>query len=97
MPGARVATDGNEDGAGQRKQVITLGLVQPERSGDRVEDHRRGVLAAALFQPGVIVDADAGESCELFATQPWNASMPFALHPHVFRIEAGPARAEEVP
>jgi xanthine dehydrogenase YagT iron-sulfur-binding subunit len=50
-------------------KVGACGLVQLERPGERVEDVLGGVVAAALFEPQIVVRADPGEHRQLLAAQ----------------------------
>jgi hypothetical protein len=59
-------------------------LVQPQRAGERVDHLRGGVVVAALFEPKVIVRADAGEQRQLITAQPWNTAAAEAAQPDVF-------------
>ena len=50
-------------------QVRSRVFVELERSGERVEDMRGGVLVTALLEPDVVIGADAGEHRDLLAAQ----------------------------
>jgi len=55
--------------AGQGAQVNGGVIVEPEGTGQGVEDVIGGVTIAALFQTDVVVGADAGKHRELLAPQ----------------------------
>ncbi len=54
---------------GEPEQVLALVRIEQQRPRDRVQHLRRGVDVAALLQPGVPGDADAGERGDLLAAQ----------------------------
>ena len=52
-----------------------LGLVEPQRLGQGVEDALRGAGEAAAFHADVVVDRDAGEHRHLLAAQSRHAAV----------------------
>jgi hypothetical protein len=54
---------------GQLVQVVVLGLVQLQRTGQSIDDLRAGPGLLAAFQAGVVVDADPGQGGQLLAAQ----------------------------
>jgi hypothetical protein len=49
------------------QQVGAFGVVQLERSGDGVQDRGADAGQAAAFECSVVLDADAGQRCDLAA------------------------------
>ena len=82
--------------ARQGAKVIVLGLAQPQRARQRVDGGERRVDGAALFQPDVPVDADAGELGDFFAAQAGRAPPACRQGGRPFGPQPLPARAEEV-
>ena len=78
-------------------QVLSLGLVESQRSGDGVEDLRRDAGEIAALHPGVVVAAHPGEHRDLLATQPGHPAAAAADDPGLVGGEAGPAGAKELP
>jgi hypothetical protein len=56
-------------GLGELVQVGRCVVVEPERAGDRVEDLGGRMVVTALFEPRVVLGADAGEHRELVPAQ----------------------------
>jgi hypothetical protein len=55
---------------------VALGVVEPENVGEGVQ-HRAGrVDVSALFELGVVVDADVGQHRYFLAAQPSHAASP---------------------
>jgi hypothetical protein len=54
--------------------VRALGLVKPERAGDRVEHAVGDALHVPALDPGVVGNADAGEDGDLLAAQAGDAA-----------------------
>ena len=46
-----------------------LGLVELERAGERLQHGLGDAAGVATLEPRVVIDADAGEDCDLFATE----------------------------
>jgi hypothetical protein len=83
--------------ASEVEQVDTFGLVEPERTGDGVEDAVGHACEVALLQPGVVVGGHTREHRDLLTTQ--------AGHPAVAAVDGqaglfggdlGPAGDKEV-
>jgi hypothetical protein len=49
--------------------VRTLGFIKLKRSGERVQDVLRDPVQVPPLKPGVVVDADSGEQCDLLAAE----------------------------
>ena len=60
-------------GAREVEQVRPLGLVELQRPRERLEDGVGDTAHVAALEPGVVVDADAGEQRDLLAAQARNA------------------------
>ncbi|WP_343600077.1 hypothetical protein [Mycobacterium sp.] len=52
---------------GETPEVDECLLVESQRTAERVDDGRRRVVIATLFEAGVVGGAHAGRRCELFA------------------------------
>ncbi len=70
--------------------------VQPERRCDGLHDVRAGPNPAALLEPGVPGEADAGELGDLLAAEARRSATPSGRQADVLRREASPAGPEEV-
>ncbi|GAB3844189.1 hypothetical protein GCM10029963_20430 [Micromonospora andamanensis] len=55
-------------------KVPTVGVVEPQRLGQRGEDARRRVGVPALFEPGQVLHADLGQGGQLRTPQAGRAS-----------------------
>ena len=79
-------------------EVVALGLVELEGVADAVEDAVGDAADVAALEPGVVLDADAGEEGDLFAAQAGDAAVR-AVHgqPGLLRGDLGAARGEELP
>jgi hypothetical protein len=81
----------------QMRQMRVLGVGQPQRAGDRVEDLRRHVPPVALLQARVVRHGHPGELRQLLAAQPrYPALPPVVRQPHVLRLQPGPPGAQEL-
>jgi hypothetical protein len=77
--------------------VRRLGLVELQRPSDRTEHLVGDAAEVAALQPGVVVDAHAGDHRHLFAPQAGHP--PMAAVGEEIRLLGGdlrPARAEEI-
>jgi hypothetical protein len=83
-------------GAGEVEEVRALGVVQPQRSGDRVEDALRCPGELAALQAGVVRNAHAGEDRDLLAAQPRDAPGPIVREPDIGGLEPRPPGGEEL-
>ena len=88
--GARfVALAGVVD-AGQVEQVLTLGVVELQSTGERVQHAVGGSDEAAPFESDVVVRRDPGEHGDLFAAQPRDAAVAaVGGQPGLLRGDAG--------
>ena len=66
-------------GAREVEQVRTLGLVELQRPGERLEHALGDAGRVAALEAGVVVDADAGEDRDLFAAQAGDAAPATAV------------------
>lgn len=64
--------------AGELEEIAALVVVQMQYPGEDVQDGC-GRLHTALFEPGVVVGADAGELGDLLAAQPGHSAWPAGL------------------
>ena len=62
-------------GAGEVEQVGALGVVEPQRVGERLQDAVGGAGGVAAFEALVVLDADAGERGDLLAAEPRHAPL----------------------
>ena len=63
----------------QVRESVQVGggvFVELKLAREGVDHLRGGVMVAALFEPQVVVRADAGERRQLLTAQPRNASAP---------------------
>ena len=81
---------------GQPVQVLPFRLVEPQGTGDRVEDLHAHVDRPALLQPRVPGDAHAGELGDLLAPQAGRAAPPVRRKADVVRRHLGAPIAQEV-
>ena len=54
--------------------MVGLSLIETERTGDRVKNTVGHSTEIASFETGVVVDADAGEACDLVPPEARHAS-----------------------
>jgi xanthine dehydrogenase YagT iron-sulfur-binding subunit len=70
-------------------------FVEPERTGEGIDDLCGGVVVlAALLESQVVVGADPGEHGQLFAPQPGNPSAAGAGEPHVLGAQERAPRTQ---
>src|SRR4029453_3452615 len=86
---------GHDRHVGEPVQVLDLGLVQPQRAGDRVQDLHAGADRPALLEPGVPGHPDAGELRNLLAAQPRGAPAQARRQAHAGGAGAGAAGPQE--
>jgi hypothetical protein len=84
-------------GASQVEKVHPLGLVQAERTRDRLEDTLRNARQVAALHPVVIVDADPGQGGDLLAPQSWDLSRSVGGEADLGGSDLRAQRREEVP
>ena len=58
------------------EEVGALGVVELQRAGERLQHALGDAACVAALEPGVVVDADAGEQRDLLAAEPGNAPAP---------------------
>lgn len=81
---------------GQLLQVDAVGLAEPEGVCDCREDLGRRTSVASLFEPGEVVDADAGEGRQLGPPKTGGASSQALGQPDVGRSDLVTTAANEV-
>jgi hypothetical protein len=65
------------------EQVGTLGIIELQRVGERLEHAVGGAGQVAALQAGVVGDTHAGQHSDLLATQSGNAASAVVGQPHV--------------
>src|SRR5262249_5863190 len=80
----------------QRLQMRVLGLAEPQCPRQRVDRGDRRADRAALLEPDVPVDADAGELRDLFATQARGSPPAAERQADRFRRQLLAARSQEI-
>lgn len=73
-----------------------LGRVEPQHPCHGVEDGVGDVLAAALFAPDAVVDADACEPGDLLAAQPRQPAPAVRGQARVLRLDSRPPGLQDV-
>ena len=63
-------------GLGQVEQVGAFGVVEFQGPGDGVQDRGADAGQGAAFEFGVVLDADAGQGCDLAAAKSGDAALP---------------------
>ena len=76
--------------------MVALGIVELEGTRDRVEHRLRGAGEIAAFQPGVVLDADAGEQRDLGAAKTGDAAVRAGGQIDLVGPHLRPARREEL-
>jgi hypothetical protein len=77
--------------------VDSLGVVELQGPGDRVQNRLRDAGGAATFEAGVVVGAQTGELRDLFAAKPRNPPSAVADDPRLLRGEPRPTADQELP
>ena len=101
-PGGSVAAGGSQHRAGavgglrQVEQVGAFGVVEFEGPGDGVQDRRADAGQDAAFEFGVVLDADAGQGCDLAAAKAGDAALPDVGQADVAGGDLGPSGGEEL-
>ena len=67
---------GGMGGASKVEEVSALGVVELERSGQRLQHAFGDAAQVSAFQAGVVRNADAGQDSDLFAAQPGTRRAP---------------------
>jgi hypothetical protein len=83
-------------GASEIEEVSALGVVELERSGQRLQHAFGDAAEVSAFQAGVVRNADAGQDSDLFAAQAWNASRTVGRQARLLRRDRGAAGGEEL-
>src|SRR3954471_23515565 len=86
---------GGVGGASEVEEMRALGLVEPERSGQRLQHALGDAAEVSAFQPGVVLNADAGQDSDLFTTQAWDAPRTVGRHACLLGSDRGAAGGEE--
>ena len=74
--------------AGEPEEEVALGVREPQAPGERLDDLRRRRGRAPLFEPGQVVDRDAGDPGELLATQAHRTTATADRHADDLRRDA---------
>src|SRR3954470_19008363 len=83
-------------GASKVEEVSALGVVELERSRQRLQHAFGDAAEVAAFQAGVVRNADAGQDSDLFATQAWDAPRTVGRHACLLGGDRGAAGGEEL-
>ena len=83
-------------GAGEILQMLGLGLVEPQRAGQSVEDLRGDTGQLAALHAGVVVDAHPGQQRDLLAAQAGYAAVAAGDHAGLLRGDPRATGAEEL-
>jgi hypothetical protein len=84
-------------GARQVEQERTLGVVEPQRPGERIEHAVRDAGHVTALKPGVVRNAHASQDRDLLAAQARNAPGTVVRQPDVGGVQPRPAGGEELP
>ena len=83
--------------AGEIEEMCTLGFVELQGAGERLEDRLRDAGAVAAFEAGVVVDADAGKQRDLLTAQSGDAAVACRTgQARLLGRDPGPARGQEL-
>jgi hypothetical protein len=83
-------------GASKVEEMSALGVVELERSGQRLEHAFGHAAQVSAFQARVVRKADAGKDGNFFAAQPRDASCTVGRHACLLRGDRGAAGGEEL-
>jgi hypothetical protein len=83
-------------GAGEVEQVGALGVVEPQRVGERLEDAVGGTGGVAALQAFVVLDAHPGQGGDLLAPQPGHSPLAVARQADLLGRDLGPPRGQEL-
>ncbi len=79
-------------------QMPPLGVIQPQRPGDRVQHFRRGALRLPLLQPRVVGGAHTRQQRQLLAPEPGHApALVVGGHFGILGTQLGPPRPQKLP
>jgi hypothetical protein len=78
-------------GAREVEQVRALGIVELQRSRERLEHAVRHAAGVAALQALVVLDADAGQRGDLLAAQPFHAARTIGWQPDLLWRDSGAA------
>src|SRR4051795_5277004 len=87
---------GGMGGASKVEEVSALGVVELERSGQRLQHPFGDSAQVSAFQAGVVGNADAGQDSDLFAAQARDASRTVGRQAGLLRRDRGATRGEEL-
>ena len=87
---------GRAGGAGEVEQVGALGVVEPQRVGERVEDGVGGAAGVAALQALVVLDAHPGQRGDLLAPQPGHPPLAVARQAGLLGRDLGPPGGQEL-
>ena len=83
-------------GASKVEEVSALGVVELERSGQRLQHAFGDAAQVSAFQTRVVRNADAGQDSDLFTTQAWDAPRAVGRQASLLRRYRGAAGGEEL-
>ena len=75
LVGRRRARGRRVRGAGEVEEVGAFGVVELQRTGERLEHGLGDAASVAALEARVVLDADAGEHRDLLAAQPGHAAV----------------------
>lgn len=76
--------------------MCTLGIVQPQSSGYRLQHCFRGIGHPPAFQPDVVVHAQSGRERNFLTTESWNTATRPNRDPGLLRFHPGTSRAQKI-
>jgi len=82
--------------AAQSVEMLPRVVLEHQRGSQRIENLSRRVHFAALFEPRIVIDADAGSHGDLFATQTRHATMTVDRDAGHSRIDVRSTAGEEL-
>ncbi|GAA4561842.1 hypothetical protein GCM10023193_26030 [Planotetraspora kaengkrachanensis] len=82
---------------GQVAQVVSLRRVEAERIGERVHHRHRGVAVTTLLDTGQVLDADAGSSSQIRASQTRRPAAASLRQSERLRLDAVALGPDEIP
>jgi hypothetical protein len=76
--------------------VHALGVIELQRSRQRVEHALRDAARIATLEPRVVGDADAGEDRDFLASQAGNPARAISVEPGLLGRDPAPAGGQEL-
>jgi hypothetical protein len=78
------------------EQVLALGVVEVQGSGQGIKDTGGGTTERPAFELGVVLHTHASEGGDLAAAKAGNAALPKLRHASLLRGDPGPSRGQEL-